>query len=115
MQFCDCGALLVPDKQANGKVNMRCPACGKTISPDFNSNSEAFEIKQKIRHSEKEKMVIIDPEIHDVETMPTTNARCRKCGNNIAAYWQVQTRSGDEAATTFYRCKKCGFTWRDYG
>lgn len=114
LQFCKCGALLVPDKQPDGKVQMRCPSCGNTIKPESNSNSEAFEIKQKIRHTELEKMVVIE-EPNEVQTMPTTNSTCLKCGNNEAVYWQVQTRSGDEASTTFYRCIKCGFTWRDYG
>ncbi|MFX0050869.1 MAG: transcription factor S [Candidatus Hermodarchaeota archaeon] len=112
MQFCDCGALLVPDKQPDGKIQMRCPACGKIISSD--TNSKAFEIKQTIRHSDLEKMVVIeDP--NEVEPMPSTNAKCKKCSNNKAIFWQVQTRSGDEGSTTFYRCTKCGFTWRDYG
>jgi DNA-directed RNA polymerase subunit M len=112
MQFCECGALLVPDKQSSGKILMKCPACGKTISSD--SNSEAFEIKRKIRHSELEKTIIIDSS-DEVETMPTATAKCDKCGYNEAIYWQLQTRSADEATTTFYRCKKCKFTWRDYG
>jgi DNA-directed RNA polymerase subunit M len=61
-----------------------------------------------------EKMVVIDSD-DEVETMPTASARCEKCGNNEAVYWQLQTRSADEASTTFYRCRKCKFTWRDYG
>ncbi|MFX1518236.1 MAG: transcription factor S [Promethearchaeota archaeon] len=112
MQFCDCGALLVPDTQANGKIQMKCPACGKIISSD--SNSKAFEISQKIHHTDKEKTVIIE-EPHDLDTMPTATVRCDKCNNNEAFYWQLQTRSADEASTTFYRCKRCGHTWRDYG
>lgn len=112
MQFCECGALLVPDKQSDGKVQMRCPACSKTISS--NSNSKAFELRQKIHHSELEKTVIIeDP--NAIETLPTANVGCEKCGNNEAVFWELQTRSADEATTTFYRCRKCGHTWRDYG
>jgi DNA-directed RNA polymerase subunit M len=112
MQFCECGGLLVPEKQSDGQIRMKCPACGKLISSE--SNSTAFEIKQKFRHSEMEKTVIIeDP--NEIETMPKVNAHCEKCGHNEAVYWQLQTRSADEASTTFYRCKKCGFTWRDYG
>ncbi len=112
MQFCKCGALLVPDKQSNGKILMKCPACERTISSD--SNSRAFEIKQKIRHSELEKTIILEPS-DEIETMPTIAVKCEKCGNNEAVYWQLQTRSADEASTMFYRCKKCKFTWRDYG
>ncbi|MHA1227135.1 MAG: transcription factor S [Candidatus Hodarchaeales archaeon] len=114
MNFCECGAIMVPEKQSNGKVFMRCPACGKVIKPEENSNKEVFEIKQTIRHNDMEKMVVIDdPSV--VETMPTVTASCSKCGHNEAVYWELQTRSADEATTTFYRCKKCGNTWRDYG
>ena len=112
MQFCDCGALLVPERQPNGKTLMKCPACGKSVSSD--SNSKAFEISQKIHHTDMEKTVIIE-EPHGLDTMPTATAKCEKCGNNEAFYWQLQTRSADEASTTFYRCKQCGNTWRDYG
>lgn len=112
MQFCECGALLVPDKQPDGKVQMKCHACGKIIGTE--SNSEAFAIKHKIRHSELEKTVIIES-YDEIDTMPTATVRCEKCGHNDAVYWELQTRSADEAATTFYRCKKCKFTWRDYG
>ncbi len=112
MQFCECGALLVPDKQPDGKIQMVCPACGKKISSD--SNSKAFEIKQKISHSELEKTVIIE-EPNDIVVMPITNAKCIKCGNNEAYYRELQTRSADESMTTFYRCRRCGYTWRDYG
>ena len=112
MEFCECGGFLVPEKQDDGKIIMKCPSCGKIISPT--SNSKAFEIKQTIKHSNMEKMVVIDSD-DEVETMPTAAARCEKCGHNEAVYWQLQTRSADEASTTFYRCRKCKFTWRDYG
>ncbi len=114
MEFCECGALLVPDKETDGTIVMKCNSCGKTIPADSKSNSKAFEIKQTIRHSDLEKTVIIDDE-NEVQTMPTATASCEKCGHHEAVYWQLQTRSADEASTTFYRCTKCKFTWRDYG
>ena len=64
MDFCDCGALLVPDKQSNGKVIMKCPSCGKMINPE--TNKKAFEFKQAIHHSDMEKTVIIEDEKGDV-------------------------------------------------
>ncbi|RLG10996.1 MAG: transcription factor S, partial [Thaumarchaeota archaeon] len=39
---------------------------------------------------------------------------CPKCGNREAYYWAVQTRSADEPMTRFFRCTKCGYTWREY-
>jgi transcription factor S len=48
------------------------------------------------------------------ETLPVTKAECKKCGNVMAYYWMMQTRSADEPSTRFYRCTKCNHTWREY-
>ncbi|MCD6114052.1 MAG: transcription factor S, partial [Thermoprotei archaeon] len=39
---------------------------------------------------------------------------CPKCGNREAYVWMMQTRAADEPPTRFYRCTKCGYTWREY-
>jgi DNA-directed RNA polymerase subunit M len=46
--------------------------------------------------------------------LPTTNARCPECGNNIAYWWLRQLRSADESEVRFFRCTKCSRTWREY-
>jgi DNA-directed RNA polymerase subunit M len=46
--------------------------------------------------------------------LPTTNARCSECGNNIAYWWLRQLRSADESEVRFFRCTKCNNTWREY-
>lgn len=38
---------------------------------------------------------------------------CPKCGNIQAYWWIVQTDSGDEPSTQFFRCTKCNHTWRN--
>ena len=48
------------------------------------------------------------------QDLPTISAHCEKCGNGEAVWWMLQTRSADEATTQFYRCTKCGHTWRNY-
>lgn len=48
------------------------------------------------------------------DALPTTSIDCPKCGNNLAFWWMLQTRSADEATTQFYRCTKCNHTWRNY-
>lgn len=50
----------------------------------------------------------------DTEKLPTTEAKCPKCGHTSAYYWTRQTRAGDEAETRFFRCVRCKHTWRDY-
>ncbi|MCK5109548.1 MAG: transcription factor S, partial [Methanosarcinales archaeon] len=41
-------------------------------------------------------------------------ARCEECGNTTAYWWLRQLRSADESETRFFRCTKCGRTWREY-
>ena len=47
--------------------------------------------------------------------LPKIKVFCPKCGHNEAVWWIRQTRSADEAPTTFYRCTKCKYSWREYG
>ena len=49
-----------------------------------------------------------------LSTLPVTKIECPKCGHNEAMWWFLQTRSGDEPPTQFYRCVKCNHTWRSY-
>ena len=42
----------------------------------------------------------------------TDNFECRKCGSNRCSYYQLQTRSADEAMTTFVTCINCGNRWK---
>lgn len=46
--------------------------------------------------------------------MPTTRVRCKACGNNTAYWWLRQLRGADESETRFFKCTKCGKTWREY-
>ncbi len=49
-----------------------------------------------------------------LSTLPITKIECPKCGHDEAMWWFLQTRSGDEPPTQFYRCVKCNHTWRSY-
>lgn len=46
--------------------------------------------------------------------LPTTRMKCPECGNNTAYWWLRQLRSADESEVRFFRCTKCGNTWREY-
>jgi len=69
-------------------------------------------VTQHIAHSPQERTTVIDTSTS--KTMPTIRASCPKCGHNEAYWWLLQTRRADEGSTRFYRCVKCGFTWREY-
>ena len=48
----------------------------------------------------------------DGDTLPTIEIKCPECGCELAEWWLRQHRSGDEVR--FFRCVKCGYTWREY-
>jgi DNA-directed RNA polymerase subunit M len=104
MEFCPkCGAMLVA-----GEKRSKCPRCTystKTIGKT--------KVSEKMIESEKNKGVPVMRE-KDIDVLPIISVACQKCGHNQAYFWTVQTRSGDEAETKFFKCVKCSYTWREY-
>ena len=101
MEFCPkCGSVLVEKKK-----NLGCARCSYTSKG-----------KTKLVSCEKidEKNENVDVVKKDMETFPIVAEKCKKCGNDKAYFWTVQTRAGDESATKFFKCTKCNFTWRQY-
>lgn len=39
--------------------------------------------------------------------------KCSKCKNNKVSYYELQTRSGDEAMTVYFNCIVCGNKWKN--
>lgn len=60
---------------------------------------------------------ILNSEISDFnkELNTTDQFKCPKCKKNKCVYYQLQTRSADEAITSFITCiyDGCGFTWKE--
>jgi len=42
----------------------------------------------------------------------TEDYKCGKCKNNKITYYELQTRSGDEAMTQYFTCICCGHKWK---
>lgn len=107
MEFCPhCRNLLVFDKKKNVLV---CRRCGYIK----NACNIEEKIVEKITTS-KETLIIKQSDSSEEKILPKTKAECSKCGNKEAYYWMMQTRRADEPPTRFYRCTKCGHTWREY-
>ncbi len=101
MQFCPkCGSILVQKRK-----NYGCPRCSY-------STTEKIKLQVSEKLGEKQEIRVIKDK--DVDTLPTVDATCPKCEHDKAHFWTSQTRSGDEAETKFFRCKKCRNTWREY-
>jgi DNA-directed RNA polymerase subunit M len=84
-----------------------CPKCGA-------EQPMTEEIKIEREAKNQDKVVVIGKKEQSLRTTAQVKAECPKCGNDKASWWQVQTRGIDESATQFFRCTKCGYTWRDY-
>jgi DNA-directed RNA polymerase subunit M len=111
VSFCPkCGSIQVP-KNDNGKLVLQCtsPKCGHTVK---RIDKEAKVMKETIKTKSRDVEVV--DEAMEKESLPVVKAQCKKCGNNEAFFWTVQTRSADEAETRFYRCTDCKNTWREY-
>lgn len=98
-----------------------CPKCkklmiyvgNKAVCRKCGYEKEVGEEKVVIK-SEKNKGEIPVIEGEKVKTLPTTKAICPACGNNEAFWWMRQLRAADESEVRFFRCTKCGKTWREY-
>jgi len=113
MMFCPkCGTIM--SYRAANRI-WKCGRCG--YEQVANNAGRHATLSKVIKHSEKEKTVIIEGQRSSVPptaVMIKDQVRCPKCEYNEVYAWQIQTRAADEPPTTFYRCVKCGHTWREY-
>jgi len=107
MEFCpECETVLRP-QMVEGKKMLVCLACNFKKTTEANADDFSPINREK---SNKETVIIEN----EPDSMAKMRERCPKCEHNEAYYWQLQTRSADEPATTFKRCTKCKHTWREY-
>ena len=103
--FCPkCGGLLVPKKE-NGKTVLVC-SCG------YKKKAEGSDVTLKEAGKKSKPVEVVEKE---EKVNVIVDAKCPKCGYGKAEYWEVQTRAADEPPTRFFKCLKCGHTWREYG
>ena len=110
MKFCPkCGTRLRL-KTDKSKSLLICDKCGfqETAGPAV-ATTDIVE-----PDSPSDALKVVGDKEEKIQTMPTTNIECPKCGHNTAFWWFLQTRSGDEPPTQFFRCQKCEHTWRQY-
>lgn len=86
---------------------MKCGSCGATKAKD---DSESSGMKSVSKREDRDIAIIEE----NVNTLPTIEVECEKCGHDTAGWWLRQLRSADESETRFFRCLKCSNTWREY-
>lgn len=94
-------------RQIEGGPVLVCNVCGYTAKE---AKLDEYKVVKSAERKEKVKVI----EEGAKPALPTTKAKCLKCGHDRAFWWLRQTRAADEASTRFYRCAKCGHTWREY-
>ncbi len=100
MEFCPkCGAVLIKKGKKDGCVRCNYYLKGK------------IKLVTSEKIDEKKEVAVVKK---DTQVFPIIKEKCSECGNDKAYFWTVQTRSGDEAETKFFRCTKCEHTWREY-
>ena len=98
MEFCPkCGAVLIQKAK-----NFGCARCNY-----FTKDKVKLNTSEKIK--EISEIAVVSSK--DTQTFPKI---AEKCKNDECYFWTVQTRSGDEAETKFFKCTKCEHTWREY-
>ncbi len=89
---------------------MVCESCGATTARD---DARAAEFVSTAEQTQSE--VIESDADANFEGKPTaTDVRCDECGHGEAWYTIKQTASADEPPTRFFKCKECGYRWREY-
>ncbi|MEM1737670.1 MAG: transcription factor S [Nitrososphaerota archaeon] len=104
-----------------------CPKCGKimilrkTNKPAWICSKCGYEkpvqggiVYTKVRKRSGAAIMVVEKEEEEKVLPVTTEVACPNCEAREAYYWSVQTRSADEPMTQFFRCRKCGHTWREY-
>ncbi len=107
LRFCPkCRSIMRPVKVQNRNV-LRCVKCGY----EEEANGASLTVKTTVERAPTATPIAI---ADSTQQLPKTRAICPKCGNEEAYYWIQQTRAADEPPTRFYKCTRCGFTWREY-
>lgn len=109
MEFCDkCGSLVVVKKKRKHTF-MVCRKCGW----ERRMGGEKVVISETMPKPKKE--IVVMGKGEEMAELPKTRVMCPKCEHIEAYWWMQQTRAADEPPTLFYKCTKCGYSWRSYG
>ena len=89
---------------------MVCASCGARADRD-EEHAARFVSTEEQGDTE----IVETEEGASFEGKPTAeDVTCEKCGHGAAWYTIKQTASADEPPTRFFKCKECGYRWREY-
>jgi DNA-directed RNA polymerase subunit M len=113
MEFCaTCGTRLTYEKSKGKKLALYCPKCKKKFDSGVNEiKKEKKAMLPKNDHTDG--IVLIDKKAQKLRTLPIVDADCFKCKGKKAETWKLDLGSEDNMQAIFYRCTRCGHTWRE--
>jgi DNA-directed RNA polymerase subunit M len=110
MEFCpSCETRLILTRNSE-YIIFSCSRCGYQKI----ANPKPVTSKTVVNPTFVNDIIVIGKKEQTLRKSTTAKIKCQKCGSNLAYTWQVQTRSGDEGATQFFKCIKCDYTFRLY-
>jgi len=110
VDFCpDCSNLL-RKKKRDGIIYLICK-CGYQKKLETNESVIKKTVTKKKKALEKNLLIISEED--RISVYPKVSKICPKCGYTEAEAWQRQMRSADEPSTSFFKCVKCKYTWRE--
>ncbi len=114
IKYCPkCGSIMYPRKK-DDVIELFCTRCGYTMPAD-ESVKKAYRIRSRVERSPKDKIIVVSSDsVPPTASIIKGDTRCPKCGYEELYYWVMQTRAADEPPTRFYKCRRCGYTWREY-
>ena len=114
VRFCHrCGSVMYP-RYRDGRFELFCPRCGYVIEVS-EDEVKAYRMRSRVEHSPKDKIIVVSADrVPETAVVLKGQVRCPKCGYDEVYFWMMQTRAADEPPTRFYKCKRCGYTWREY-
>jgi DNA-directed RNA polymerase subunit M len=96
-------------EKKRSKAILVCRKCHRKSS----LKGEKIKITEEMHEPKKE--IVVMGKDEGVAELPKTKTMCPQCENNEAHWWMQQTRTADEPPTLFFKCTKCGYSWRSYG
>lgn len=109
--------LIYTNKLRSIFENMNEENVDKIKNGDINPCKVAFMTHQELNY-EKWKVMLeekakTDKNKYETQIQSATDTfTCRRCKKNRCTYYQLQTRSSDEAITTFVTCLECDNRWK---
>jgi len=108
LKFCEkCGNLMLVEKKRKHTF-LVCRKCGRTTK----LKREKIAITESLQQAKKS--IVVMGKDEGLAELPKTKEMCPQCEHGEAFWWMQQTRAADEPPTLFYKCTKCGYSWRSY-